>query len=208
MSGRKTKGLLVGMMALGAVMVMPKGVEGQMPPPPMPGMTVSAGGCYPGMSFCQVDLFKLAVTDPPPYLLNFQLDLLNGWQFTSPLYEGQDSFGPIGPFLGSLATPSSLFLDFDRDFGFFELNYAGTEFEPSMETYLSLDMTGQEQLAFDWSAEDEFGMTYSGTVYGPTAVVPEPATVILMATGLLGVGAIHVRRRRRQDVEGQSGARR
>lgn len=203
MSGRKRKGLLVGMMALGAVMVMPKGVEGQLPPPPLPGMTVSAGNCYPGMTFCQVNLFKLAVLDPPLFLTSFQIDLLNGWQFTSALYSGQDSFSPLGPYPGMPLGPTSLFLDFFLDFDFYELNYAGVGFEPSLETYLSFDMTGDEELAFNWMATDDWGETYSGTVYGPTAVVPEPATVILMATGLLGVGAIQIRRRRR-DAEAEA----
>lgn len=74
---------------------------------------------------------------------------------------------------------------------------------PNMAVQITIQFTGSVQnLALvDWSAHMEGlgGLDAQGSGY--TSVVPEPATVVLLTTGLLVLGGVGLRRRRREAVD-------
>ena len=73
---------------------------------------------------------------------------------------------------------------------------------PNMAVQITIQFLGSvENLALvDWSAHMEgLGLDAQGSGY--TSVVPEPATVVLLTTGLLVLGAVGLRRRRREAVD-------
>jgi hypothetical protein len=40
----------------------------------------------------------------------------------------------------------------------------------------------------------DFGLGFSGPIEGSSAPVPEPVSIVLLATGLIGLAAVHMRR--------------
>lgn len=151
----------------------------------------------PGCS--SVDFFLSNVTDPnrPLNLTGLQLVFLNGWTFTDGVVTGIDDVSPFGPFTATLSGGgSSATLDFASWIDWFALDDNGSMGSVQMGT-----AAGNGDLAFEWSATDVSGAIYGGRFGAGPRVVPEPGTVILLATGLAGVGLVHLRRRRRRDCE-------
>ena len=73
---------------------------------------------------------------------------------------------------------------------------------PNMAVQITIQFLGSvENLALvDWSAHMEgLGLDAQGSGY--TSVVPEPATVVSLTTGLLVLGGVGLRRRRREAVD-------
>lgn len=162
-----------------------------------------SGVCLPP-SCGSMDFFLANVTSPngPLNLTGLQLTFLNGWTFTDGIVTGTDDFSPFGPFSAGLSAGStSAFLDFGSWIDWFALDNNGSQ--GSVRTGVA---EGSGALAFDWSATDVSGAVYTGRFGGespppPPSVVPEPFGVVLLGTGLAGMGLVHrVRRRRRLDL--------
>ena len=104
------------------------------------------------------------------------------------LFTAQDALGPFGGFATVAPGGGSLFVDFVTQIGGpFTLDANGTGF-------VTLDVNADAgPLAFTFAGTTSAG-AISGTV-GSMSAVPEPATVVLLATGLGAVGLVARRRR-------------
>ena len=99
-----------------------------------------------------------------------------------------DLFGGGG--LAAISGPAAL-VDFGAQLSSFELF-------PGASGWLELAVSaGAEPIAFAYEGTDAAGATFGGTVGAPTTgVVPEPATVVLLGSGLFALGGLGAVRRR------------
>ncbi len=64
---------------------------------------------------------------------------------------------------------------------------------------LALADCGNDCVGRGWTAHMQ-GLGLDGEGSGYTVVVPEPGTMVLLGTGLVGIGLMHRRRRRGLDI--------
>lgn len=160
------------------------------------GFTLNAG-CLPG-SACDAVRFSFEATSATPVALLF-LKLTfssSDWSFTGSSYSGEDLFSPFGPFNAALAADrSAAKLDFEGDIGWFEIH-------ESFTSYFDIAASGTGNGAFTYLATDDQGVEFtgSGQIAVEPNVVPEPISMILLGTGLFGIGAARARRRSRTQA--------
>jgi hypothetical protein len=165
------------------------------------GMSVQAD-CAPAM-LCDTFRFSfLPATATPLSLVFLQLTFQTpGWTFTDGAYRGADAFTPagFGPFVAALGG-GGLTASFDlaSDVGWFEVSDVFT-------SWLEIQADGPGSGTFAWDAIDFDGASLSGTgvITGAVAVVPEPLGVLLLATGLIGLGAARAHRTTRNPEHRQ-----
>lgn len=156
------------------------------------------GACVPP-ACGSVDFFLTNVTDlnRPLNLTTLRIDLTNGWTFAGAGVTGSDDVGAFGPFDAAVSGDgTSTTLDFASWIDWFALDNTGNTGSVEMAVVGG----GDEPLAFAWFATEVTGATYEGSFGARPSVVPEPAGVLLLGSGLAGIalahGARRVRRRR------------
>lgn len=154
--------------------------------------------CVPGVGCSQVRFFLQAL-EPNLALNTLTLTLTGaGWTFFPAsgfgTYGARDDFGDFGGATNNSMGGRRLFIDFTETGAPFTLNEAGS----TGFVDLQVDNEGQSgthDLYFDYSGTTADQETISGTV------TPEPVTMSLLGTGLLGVAAARRRRRREQQAD-------
>jgi hypothetical protein len=148
---------------------------------------------------CSQIRFFLQALEPNLALNTLTLTLTgSGWSFVPAsgfgTYGAHDDTGDFGGASSNGMAGRQLFIDFTETGAPFTLNDAGgTGFID-----LQVDPQGQSNtsgLAFDYTGMTADSMTISGTV------TPEPVSMSLLGTGLLGVAAARRRRRREQGAD-------
>jgi hypothetical protein len=157
---------------------------------PLPS-TVTAD-CVGGALGCsQVDFFFAPASGSAT--LDFFQIFLGGsaWTFSADQSgEAEDAWGPN--VFSAFVAPGgqSLLASFDL---------FAAEVAPQLRLraqFLDSGLTDTKSLAFRYEAGQAGAVLYSGQVGAPSTVTPEPASMVLMASGLLGVVGVGVRRRR------------
>lgn len=170
-------------------------------PSPAAAQTFDTSGyatCVPGVGCSQVRFFLQALES------NLALNTLtltltgSGWSFFPAsgfgTYGARDDSGDFGGSTANGMAGRQLFIDFTETGAPFTLNDAGS----TGFVDLQVDNEGQSDtrdLYFDYTGTTADQETISGTV------TPEPVTMSLLGTGLLGVAAARRRRRREQQAD-------
>lgn len=155
-------------------------------------------GCSPGIPSCGSLRFFLSATGSEVALNDlFILITSPGWTFkpggspTVGSYDAQDSFGPYSGFTTIGAAGTSLAINFN-DNGFPFDVFAGETGTLDVE---DIGPGNANNLYFDYSGHTATGAVVAGSV------TPEPVSMVLLGTGLAGLGGF-ARRRKRVPQEG------
>lgn len=161
-----------------------------------------APGCGPG-TVCDLVRFALSASGSPFALNTLTITLASPHGFVAAggtgIYTAEDEIGAFGGFTTVSTGGSRLFINF-LDTG--DPENPGLPFTIGAfgSGYVEVDATATSgplvPFAFNYMGELEGGGTITGSV-GVTSVVPEPATVILLSSGMLCLWGSYMRRRRR-----------
>ena len=161
--------------------------------------------CADGTSLSSWGVVVTEPDDPPFTDRHIATDATTSWTHTfmpGPWTSAQLTFRTAG--IADIAGPYDVFVD-GVVVGSMPLDGFGHIFVEtfSFSVAPSLVADGAATVSFTTDDSDSWAIDYAQLEgSGPTGVVPEPVSLALLGTGLLGVAAVALRRRREEGLEG------
>lgn len=157
-------------------------------------------GCAPGIPGCEQVRYAFSSGTAISFS-NLMLSIVGGASKFRPgpagpttSYGGEDAVGPLGGFATLSGGGSFAYMDFINDLGFtFDLSAGGSASFVQLEQTLSGGKLDCDYIDFSANQGQYSGRANCDPLAPST--VPEPATIVLLGSGLVGI-AIVARRRR------------